>query len=326
MDNNWRPSANLKILKTRASLLRHIRDFFYRRNYLEVETPLLGRYTVSEPNLMSFEVCISGSEIIKSGYLQTSPEYYMKRLLAAEKQSIFQICKAFRDEELGQYHNPEFTLLEWYSCGFNHQDLMLELKELIESFFTTRNIKNPWQEITYQSIFEKYLGINPHQASEEVLFDACIPLTGQIASKNLSRDACLDLLLSLKILPDLKSQGCVFIYDFPESQAALSKIRENEDGVRVASRFELIINGLEVANGYHELTDFKEQKERFNRDNLLRKSEGKKEVIADENLLEALQAGMPECAGVAVGLDRLLMIVCGVESLEEVQAFPGNRI
>ena len=327
MDIDWRPGSNLEILKSRASLLSNIRDFFSQRGLLEVETPVLGQHTVTDPHLKSFEVGCScdGNNKINKGFLQTSPEYFMKRLLAAENQPIFQICKAFRDEESGRYHNPEFTLLEWYQPAYDHRKLMLEVRELIDSLCSTRNKKLSWEEFSYQALFEKCLDINPHLVSLEILTGLCEPIVGIEQAKNLIRDDCLDLLLSHKITPKFKNNSAVFVYDFPQSQAALAKLNKNAEGVLVASRFELIINGLEIANGYHELTDYEEQKKRFSRDKLKRKELGRDDIDIDDKFLAALNEGFPECAGVAIGLDRLLMVLCDVKSIAEVQAFSVGR-
>ncbi len=332
MQNQWRPSANLELLSLRAWLLENIRSFFSSRGVLEVETPLLGRHAVSDPHLRSFQVGCdcrckkNDEENIFPGFLQTSPEYFMKRLLAAEASSIFQICKAFRDEEIGRYHNPEFTLLEWYRRGYDHQQLMLELRELISNIFAAKTIQLEWSAFSYQELFEKYLGINPHRIATEDLLERCITHMGAEQVQALTRDECLDLLLSHDIEPRLKDQGAVFVFDYPESQAALARLSKNPNGFIVASRFELYINGLEIANGYHELSDYEEQKKRFAEDNNRRKALGIKEVPVDTNFLAALKAGLADCAGVAVGLDRLLMVLSGAKTLAEVQAFAFSHL
>lgn len=332
MDNKWRPTANLELIKLRAWLLKSIRDFFSQRDLLEVETPLLGQHTVSDPHLKSFKVgsvCDRGENLF-SGFLQTSPEYFMKRLLAAEGVSIFQICKAFRDEEMGRHHNPEFTLLEWYRCDYDHQQLMLEVRELIEALFASKAKKLTWETFSYQQLFEKYLGINPHVVSRDALLEFCVSYVGLEQVQGLTKDDCLDLLLSHEIAPQLKNKGAVFVFDYPQSQAALAKLRKKSAGTAdelvVASRFELYINGLEIANGYHELTDYQEQKKRFAHDNSLRQESGSNDVIADDKLLAALAAGLPECAGVAIGLDRLLMALSDAKTIAEVQAFAFDRV
>lgn len=327
MDNKWRPTANLELIKLRAWLLKRVRDFFSQRDLLEVETPLLGQHTVSDPHLKSFTVgSACGGENLFSGFLQTSPEYFMKRLLAAESVSIFQICKAFRDEEMGCHHNPEFTLLEWYRCGYDHQQLMLEVRELIDELFASKAKKLTWGAFSYQQLFEKYLGINPHVVSRDVLLELCVAYVGLEQVQGLTKDNCLDLLLSYNIVPKLKNKGAVFVFDYPRSQAALAKLSKKADDTVVASRFELYINGLEIANGYHELTDQQEQKKRFTDDNGRRQKSGSDDVIADDKLLAALEAGLPECAGVAIGLDRLLMALSGAKTIAEVQAFAFNSV
>jgi len=327
VDSEWRPGSSLEILKSRASLLSSVREFFFQKGLLEVETPILGQHTVSDPHLKSFEVGCScdGNKKFNSGFLQTSPEYYMKRLLAAENQSIFQICKAFRDEENGRNHNPEFTLLEWYRTACNHRQLMLEVRELIDSLYFSENKKLSWEEFTYQALFEKFLNINPHLVSLELLIGLCESIVGKEQIQNLSNDDCLDLLLTHKIIPNFKNNSAIFVYEFPQSQAALAKLSKNQEGVLVASRFELIINGLEIANGYHELTDYEEQKKRFSLDNRIRKELSRDEIDSDDKFLAALKEGLPECAGVAIGLDRLLMVLCDVGSIAEVQAFSVGR-
>ena len=312
---DWQPTADLPQLRARSELLRTLRHFFEKRGVLEVQTPVLGRFGVSEPAIDSVSAGWAGY----SGYLQSSPEYHMKRLLAAGSGPIFQISPVFRAGEQGRCHNPEFTMLEWYRPGFTLDQLMEEVAELL---VTVLDCPRP-QTHSYRSLFRQLLSLDPWHDTEAGLCEAAADVSG-LPAVELDRDEALDVLMTHCIEPQLAGWGPVFITDYPPSQAALAQTLEKE-GVTVARRFELYVNGLELCNGYHELTDAREQAERFRLDNAERQHKGKSAMAADERLLAALAAGVPECCGVALGLDRLLMLAAGASHIEQVLAFPVSR-
>ncbi len=314
---DWQSSANLNSLQARARLLQTIRQFFAKRGVMEVETPVLGHHTVTDVYLASYSVPATTSAS-EPGYLQTSPEYAMKRLLASGSGPIYQICKAFRSEEVSKQHNPEFTLLEWYRPGFSLVQLMDEVGELLDKVLGCGAIPR----FTYRQLFKEHLQFDPHQIEpqqlrEELLNHVTVDVSG------LDETDCLQLLMSQCIEPTLPS--VCFVYDYPVAQAALARIDNDETGEWVAKRFELYAGGMELANGYFELTDAGEQKKRFAKDKARRKELGLPDIAEDLRLLAALEHGLPECAGVALGVDRLLMAMLGASSIEDVLSFPGNR-
>ena len=315
---DWRPGAGIEQLRRRAELLATIRRFFAARDVLEVETPLLASTGITDPSIEPLTV-ERGVSLPQSRYLQTSPEYAMKRLLAAYGDPVFQIARAFRDGEVGSRHNPEFTLLEWYRPGFDHHRLMTEVAELLVACIGDREV----QKISYRQLFLDRLQLDP--------FTVPVTQLRQVAGRHLDvtsldgdRDMWLDLLLSHVLEPQLVNQGLCFIYDYPASQAALARIVE-ADGALVGQRFELYVDGLELANGYFELTDATEQRRRFEQDNARRRERGQTERPLDERLLAALAHGMPECSGVALGVDRLLMLASGVSDIRDVLVFDWDR-
>jgi len=316
----WMPTASIEYLRLRAQLIAKIRNFFWQRDFLEVETPLLSHATVTDLHLSSLEV--RSRLFTHPLYLQTSPEFAMKRLLAAGSGPIFQLCKSFRDEEKGRYHNTEFTMLEWYRPHFTHHDLMGEMEAFL-SFIL--NCSRPIR-LSYQAAFERYLSINPHTVSIDRLVDVLKQrqLSTIAGIDYQDRTTVLQLLMTHEIEMHLPKDKPVFIYDYPADQAALAKLRD-DNGVIVAERFEVYFKGLELANGFHELTDAKEQQVRFEKDLHVRKECGLPLVSMDTRLLDALEEGMPSCAGVAVGVDRLAMIMTGASSIEEVISFPIDR-
>lgn len=322
-NQDWQPGASIEVIRARARLLADIRRFFFGRDVLEVETPICCRAGTTDPAIESFktEYTGPGAAAGQSLYLQTSPEFPMKRLLAAGVGSIYQICKVFRNGEMGSRHNPEFTLLEWYRIGFDHHRLMDEVEELVCSLFS-KPIKS--QRLTYQQAFENQLGLNPHTASLSELHQ-CATQNGLEFDESAfdNKDAWLDLLLSHLIEPSFPKEQLVFIVDYPASQSSLARL--NPDNPNVAERFELYYGGVELANGFHELTDANEQRKRFEADGLKRKQSGQDQVPIDENLLQALKNGMPECAGVALGVDRLLMLITGEDRIDGVLGFSGKR-
>lgn len=311
----WHPSASIPTLHQRAQLLAQIRQFFNRRAYLEVETPVMGHYGITDLYLSN----VTGYCQAKTTYLQTSPEYHMKRLLAAGSGPIFQLARVFRDDELGRWHNPEFTLLEWYQLGIDHHALMAEVDELLRD---TLNCE-PLIKKTYQEVFLSICAIDPFVASWRELQDALrhYNLEQILSADESDPDQYLFLLMSHVIEPALASENRpVAVYDFPESQAALAQVSKGR-----AARFEVYYRGVELANGFHELTDPLLQQQRFEADSEKRRQRGLPEVDIDPLFLSALAAGLPACSGVALGLDRLIAIALGKTSISEVIAFDWLR-
>ena len=319
---DWQPSATSDTLVIRARLLQRIRAFFHAHEVLEVETPLLSRAAVTDPHIESFVV--SASHEATPRYLHTSPEFAMKRLLAAGSGPIYQICKVFRQGEAGRQHNPEFSMLEWYRPGFDHQQLMAEVDALVRDLLDGYLILADTLRMSYQEAFQRYTGLDPLAASvtelQRTVQQHGIAITGLDAYH---KDPWLDLLLTHVVEPALPQDRPVFIYDYPASQAALARIRPVVPPV--AERFELYLGGMELANGFHELTDAVEQRQRFSADLAHRKEMHLPPVPVDERLLAALEAGLPDCAGVALGIDRLVMLAAGVKSISEVLTFDDQR-
>jgi lysyl-tRNA synthetase class 2 len=314
----------LETLQVRAGLLAKIRDFFRQAGVLEVETPVCSRFGVPDPAIESFTTRYTGpgAPLGAVRYLHTSPEFPMKRLLAAGSGPIYQLCRVFRNGELGRLHNPEFTLLEWYRPGYDHHDLMTEVAALVDAL-APQPLKQ--ERLSYAEAFQRLLRIDPHSASADSL-RACAIEQGIPGAEALSldrREAWLDLLLSHRIEPHLGVDGMTFLYDYPATQAALARVRPGD--LPVAERFELYLAGVELANGFHELTDAHEQRARFLEEKRRREAMGLPEVPIDECLLAALEAGMPPCAGVALGVDRLLMLLTGRSQIRDVIAFDSDR-
>jgi len=313
------PTASLEVLKQRARMLARLRAFFDARGFMEIETPLLSHDTVVDRHLEPIPVCLSTGKI---AWLQTSPEFGMKRLLAAGAQAIYQICKSFRADEMGRYHNLEFTMLEWYRTGDNLQTGIDLLAELIENVLETP----PTIRLSYRELFENRLGLNPHTATASELKLACQSQgleTASFGAQNLDRDFWLNLILSQILEPTLNQEYPVILYHWPISQSALAVIKETPDPV--AERFELYFGGLELANGYHELLDADELLRRSQTANLQREEDGLKKLPEESRLLDAMRNGLPACAGVALGVDRLVMVATGSHSIREVIAFPFDR-
>jgi len=310
--SNWQPSATIHHLKERSKIIKKIRQFFEERKILEVETPLLSESAVTDPYLHSFKV-----DSHPVTYLQTSPEFSMKRLLSAGSGSIYQICKSFREDEKGRFHQREFTMLEWYRVEFTHHDLMDEMDALLQSILECSSA----ERFSYAEIFEKYLKMNPHTISisnlkltlKERGLGELITLAGE------DKDLYLQLLMTNCIEPNFSKQKPTFIYDYPVTQAALAKIRK--DDPPVAERFEVYMGSIELGNGFHELCDAKEQRDRFERDVEKRKVLGYQLVPMDHHLLAALESGLPDCAGVALGLDRLVMLALDENNIQSVISF-----
>ena len=290
-----------------------IRAFFGGIDYLEVDTPVLGIATSTDSHIESVRAVVNA----KPYYLQTSPEFFMKRLLAEGCGSIFQICHAFRDEENGNRHAAEFTLLEWYSVGFDYMALMVQLEQLV-----TRLIPGlpSFHRLSYFESFKRYLELDLTRASTDDCRHCVTVYIPGIKAGLLTRDDCLDLLISQVIAK--KFDGFTFIYDYPASQASLARIKL--DNPLVAERFELFYNDLELANGFSELTDVVQQQQRFENDNAKRRQLGRQACPIDEHFLLALEKGLPDCAGVAVGLDRLLMVMTGLQSIQQVMTMAAT--
>jgi lysyl-tRNA synthetase class 2 len=330
----WRPACELSAIKARAQVYADIRAFFAERSVLEVETPLLSASTATDPFLASIPACVRSAAGLagRQFYLHTSPEFPMKRLLAAGSGAIYQICKTFRDGESGRRHNPEFTMLEWYRPGFTLEQLMNEVAELVN--LVLHEHQSDVHPISYREAFQQYLNIDPFTIADNHLQDLAYAKTGFSVSAQetimTSRDDYLNLLLSHCIEPNLgrsdngKPVLC-FLHAYPASQASLAKVTRDEMGQLVAERFELYINGLEIANGYFELTDASEQMQRFEQDNRQREKLKLPRIPVDTRFLAALESGMPECSGVALGVDRLLMIKQQAYTLDEVMSFPIDR-
>jgi lysyl-tRNA synthetase class 2 len=310
----WRPAANKEMVLARAALLADIRSFFAARRVIEVETPLLGRSSATDPHLDSCK--------LRQRYLQTSPEFAMKRMLAADSGAIYQICKAFRSGESGQRHNVEFTMLEWYQPGFDLSQLMDEVEALVNQFIAHGSITR----ISYETAFLKTTGLNPHTAGLQALLDLAEGEVGVGRSVLLSdsdlltRSTCLDLITSHLVEAGISEP--TFLYDYPACQSALARVVDDGEGHQVARRFELFVNSMELANGYLELTDAVELRRRFELDNRHRQLLNKETIPLDEYLLAAMADGLPDCAGVALGVDRLLMAMTGSVTIQEVLAFP----
>lgn len=313
---HWKPSAAVEALHARAALNRTIREFFIETNALEVELPILNHAPVADMNIEPIEV--PATEVMHKLYLHTSPEYSMKRLLCAGSGDIYALGKVFRAGEAGGRHNPEFTMLEWYRVGMDHQELMHEVADLLDELFEDSQIELEGYPlfITYQQAVVAYAGIDPLNASDDAIKNLGTELAG--ADLELNRDGWLDMIMSHKVERTLPKNQLVFIYNYPASQAALSKINKDEEGQLIAERFEVYLNGLELANGYHELTDSVEQRARFEKELAVT------DRLIDEKLLAALsdpKSGLPDCAGVAMGLDRILMLQTGAEKISDVISF-----
>ncbi len=308
------------MLEARAELLNRIREFFNLRAVLEVETPMLSGAGNSDPNISSIS-----TDTLEPRFLRTSPEYPMKRLLAAGSGDIYEIGRVFRGDESGRHHNPEFTMAEWYRVGKAYMDLADEVVELIRH--CGRGCSDvdfdawPLTRLSYRELFQRFAGIDPFNTDESEL--AATVAERGLASSRLSTHEYLDLLMAEVIQPALPGETFTIIHDFPPDQAALSRIRQEDPAV--AERFEVFAGQQELANGYQELTDAAEQRRRFEREQRLRAARGEPQAPIDEHLLAALEHGLPECAGVALGVDRLLMLILNVEDIRMVLSFPYDR-
>lgn len=325
--SHWQPSAAFDALRLRARLNRLIREFFHARDVLEVETPMLSQAGVTDVHIAPFSLHFSGRT--EGGpatrWLRTSPEYPLKRLLAAGVGDCYELGRVFRDGEAGGRHNPEFTMLEWYRQGWNHHQLMAETIELVQAALALVGRKAVSVEIiSYRELFQRRLGLDAFTASMDELQAALGDVL--IDPDGLMRDDWLDLLMTHRIQPGFAADAITVLHDYPASQCALARLRDDGDGYPVAERFELYLGALELANGYHELADAAEQGERFARDVRLRQQRGDAQIPPiDPHLLEALAYGLPDCAGVALGIDRLLMDMQNTGKIADVLAFDFFR-
>jgi lysyl-tRNA synthetase class 2 len=322
--DDWRPTASIDALRLRAALYRRIRDFFHARGVLEVETPILSDAGNTDPNIESLRTRFDGPATAgaRERWLRTSPEYPLKRLLAAGIGDCYELGRVFRDGEAGRRHNPEFTMLEWYRVGWDHHRLMDEVAALVGEALALVDRAPSVRKRTYAEVFRDHAGVDPHHAPVESLRVALGDV--RIDGEGLSRDDWLDLLLTHRIEPALAQSGRIeLVHDFPASQAALSRIRPGDPPL--AERFECYVDGIELANGYHELADAVEQRARFGADLAKRRARGRIEPPRDERLLAALASGLPDCAGVAMGVDRLLMVLGTSTTIADVVAMPFDR-
>ena len=311
----WRPGAARHALESRARLLADIRQFFAVRGVIEVETPLLSRFGNVDPNIDSMTTTAGR-------YLRTSPEYAMKRLLAAGQRNIYELGRVFRAREKGRHHNPEFTMLEWYRAGMGYLELAREVCELVKACGRGQFDNWPVEFRPYRELFHAHTGIDPWLCTETELA-GCAAERG-LAAGPLDQQEWIDLVMSEIVQPALPGECLTVVHDYPPEQAALSRIRE--DDPPVAERFEVYLGQTELANGYQELTDALEQLQRFERESRLREARGDDPVPLDSALVEALRAGIPDCSGVALGVDRLLMAISKLDSMDAVLTFSADRI
>ena len=321
----WTPTASRDALRLRAWVNRLVREFFHARGVLEVETPVMSQAGNTDPNIASFSLQFSGRTdgAPRTRWLRTSPEFALKRLLAAGVGDCYELGRVFRDGEAGGRHNPEFTMLEWYRVGWDHRVLIDETAELVRAALSLLGRDASLRVVTFRDLYRDVLGIDAFTASEDdlraTLGDVVIDPHG------LSRDDWLDLLMTHRLQPAFATDELLAVTDYPASQCALAKLRDDGDGHAVAERFELYLGPIELANGYHELQDAAEQGARFSRDGDVRRSRNDAVPPTDARLLAALAAGMPACAGVALGVDRLLMAMMGTPRIADVLAFDFTR-
>lgn len=324
MRQDWRPACSLESMRLRARMLAEIRRFFAERSVLEVETPLLSHSIGTDPQLQFFtaEYCLPPRR--QTLFLQTSPEFAMKRLLAAGSGSIYQIGKAFRNGESGRFHNPEFTLLEWYRVGFNLSRLMDEIADLVSGLFVNRPLQET-QRRSYRDVFISFTGLDPLVFSYQdycAVARACdLPEAVDICGQD--HALWLDFLFSHKVQPHLGKNAVCMVYGYPACQSSLARISEHNE--QITERVELFIDGVELGNGYYELTDAEEQSKRFDKELAIRQQQKLPASVKDQYLIDALAAGLPECSGMAIGLDRLLMLLSASASIDDVLGFPIDR-
>lgn len=317
--DNWRPTAALETLRLRAQLLGRARAYFAQTGAMEVETPLLVQAAVTDVHLES--LAVHRGDGTRIGFLHTSPEYAMKRLLCAGAPDLYQVAHVFREGERGRRHNPEFTMIEWYRLGVDHVSLMRDVDALLRALLEPMRPVGPTVHVTYAEAFEATLHVDPLTAGaaaiEAALRRAELDVPDSLRG---DRDGLLDLGMSLRVAPRFAEDRITFVRDFPASQAALARISGP-----VAARFEAFWGGLELANGFHELGDAAEQARRFAADAATRRARGQPERDADQRFLAALAAGLPACAGVALGFDRVVMVATQARAIDDVIAFPIER-
>jgi lysyl-tRNA synthetase class 2 len=322
MTADWQPTASFDALRLRAALNARIRTFFAERGVVEVETPVMSVAGNTEPNIASFSLSFNGRTdgAPRTRWLRTSPEYPLKRLLAAGFGDCYELGRVFRDGEAGGRHNPEFTMLEWYRLGWDHRALVEETADVINAALSLVDRQVPLVQVRYRDLYRERLGVDPMTATDSELRDALGEVV--IDPQGLTRDDWLDLLMTHRLQPDFRADRMLAIHDYPASQCALARLRDDGDGQPpVAERFELYLGPLELANGYHELRDSVEQGARFERDRQTREHRGDAAPPRDERFLASLAAGLPHCAGVALGIDRLMMAMLGTDRIADVLAF-----
>lgn len=321
---NWKPSADRTTLIARARMLARLRFFFNEQSVLEVETPLLNSSSNPDPFIDCFEVSDAAGSLAmltEPYFLQSSPEFAMKRLLASGSGSIYQICKSFRQSESGRRHNPEFTMLEWYMVDWSLEQLMDQVDALLSCFFSYPQCLR----VSYHELFFTRFQINPHTIDLAGIRDLVKQYCSFSDVNKLDKDACLNLLMSEMIEPELGTAEACIVFDYPVSQAALAEVQSHENGYLIAKRFEVYLGGVELANAYQELLDEKELRVRFEKENSVREQMQKNPIALDEHLLAGMSEGIPKCAGIAMGLDRLLMLIENKKYIAEVLSFDFDR-
>ncbi|MCX8641625.1 MULTISPECIES: elongation factor P--(R)-beta-lysine ligase [unclassified Gilliamella] len=321
----WQPSSSINNLLKRAKIISQVRQFFADRCILEVETPTLSQYAVTDVHLSSFSTTFFkpgefDEQLGRKMSLITSPEYHMKRLLAAGSGPIFQICKCFRNhEEVGRFHNPEFTMLEWYRIQYDMMQMINEVDDLLQTILDCE----PAERVSYQKAFQRHLNIDPLEADHATLVKAINQLDIGINVDDYDKDGLLQCLFTFGVEPHIGLEKPIAVYHFPASQAALAAISSEDH--RVAGRFEFYYKGVELANGFKELTNSQEQRQRFEQNNLDRSKQNLPQQNIDIELLAAMESGLPDCAGVAIGLDRLIMLALNSTTLDDVISFTFDR-
>jgi len=316
---NWQPNSGVDIARARASMTRRARRYFDDHDVLEVFTPALSGTTVTDPNIDSIAALLNDG----TAYLHTSPEYRMKRLIAAGFPDIYQVCRVFRDAESGHRHQPEFTMIEWYRLGFDLDGIIDDALDLITKLIDSRTFERP-KKISYCDVFNEKFAIDPLSTSIDALIDIAGADEALQQSIGDDRDAWLDFAFATCVSPHFDDDRLTVVYHYPASQASLARLCPTD--AAVADRFEIYLGEIELANGFVELIDADEQLRRFENDRERRSANGKPDVAIDYGLVGALRTGMPECAGVALGLDRLLMIAEGLDDITDVMTFtPGGQ-
>jgi lysyl-tRNA synthetase class 2 len=320
---DWEPTATHDVLRLRAKLNAAVREFFAQRNVLEVETPVLSVAGNTDPNIASFPLEFSGRTdgASRTRWLRTSPEFALKRLLSAGVGDCYELGRVFRDGEVGGRHNPEFTMLEWYRIGWDHHRLIDETAALVACALALVGRNATLERIAWRDVYLQHLQLDPITTPLTQLQNALGDV--RINADGLGRDDWLDLLLTHRLQPGFDHDVMLVMHDYPATQAALARVRPGDPPL--AERFELYLGPLELANGYHELTDTDEQRLRFQNDLSVRRSRGVFTPPLDERLLQALESGLPACAGVALGIDRLLMAMLDTDRIKDVLAFPFDR-